>query len=568
MASSCGIHLDRHHLSVVVLDGSAKKHKLTTYATVEIPPGEDPVVVGAAALRDVLKGQKIPGDSIGLAVDSGLAAFRMLSLPFDDRSKIEDVIKFEVESDLPQWDIDDVVIDYLVLDTKPGVESNLLVTAVPKDVLAERIAICEKAGAEPIDVELDGSALFEVAHAAEVLDEEAASILVQVGDLTTTVVVADGTRLSSIRAVRVGAFTPPTPEPAAGDDEGDGEAPAASAVSEEERLAQTVQRLRRELTRSLTAAGARNPVQGIWICGHELPGLEGETLLDVPVRRLEPLPHDAGVPESSELAIAYGAALRRLGGGVLAPHLRREELHFSGKFERLELPLAVFSLLLVTLLGIQLIVTNKRILWDDEGDLDRNLRGNMQIWLEASNQFMLPNPDGGYPGRLRNPPDSIANYARLAERGEDAELTKYQEIRRIETRLQNEIIALQKELGQISEIVQPQSAFEGMTLVLTTMDEMGEQLGRFGIRQLTSDFVPGRAGKDDTVLVKLDLDFFANDDLTATRHYTDFQKALRDQPWCLSCEDKGTKVLDSGDGIYVDGIAIRIDLNLVPDEES
>jgi len=63
--------------------------------------------------------------------------------------------------------------------------------------------------------------------------------------------------------------------------------------------------------------------------------------------------------------------LRELGGGLLQPRLRREDLRFTGKFERLELPLAVFSLLLFTLLAVQLIVINKQILWRDEGDLAR-----------------------------------------------------------------------------------------------------------------------------------------------------------------------------------------------------
>ena len=35
----------------------------------------------------------------GLAVDSGLAAFRSLTVPFDDRAKIEDIIRFEVKQD-------------------------------------------------------------------------------------------------------------------------------------------------------------------------------------------------------------------------------------------------------------------------------------------------------------------------------------------------------------------------------------------------------------------------------------------------------------------------------------
>ena len=103
------------------------------------------------------------GEGIALAVDSGLAAFRNLTLPFDDRSKIEDVIKFEIESDLPQWDIDDVIVDFLVTDSKPGVQSDLLVTAVPKTHLGPKLEACNRAGLEASEAELDGAALFDVA---------------------------------------------------------------------------------------------------------------------------------------------------------------------------------------------------------------------------------------------------------------------------------------------------------------------------------------------------------------------------------------------------------------------
>jgi len=193
MSRSCGIHIDQRRFHAVVLDGGSKKHRVVATITGEIPFEDDPVEAVAEELRAFVKSNKIKVDNVVLAVDSGMAAFRTLTVPFDDRSKIEDIIKFEIESDLPQWDIDDVIVDFLVLGTKPGVESSLLVTGIPKPRLERQLAACDRGGLEAQDAELDGTALFEAASATGALSEQAAQVLVHVGDSTTTVVVESPT---------------------------------------------------------------------------------------------------------------------------------------------------------------------------------------------------------------------------------------------------------------------------------------------------------------------------------------------------------------------------------------
>ena len=124
MASSCGIHIEQRRFHVIALDGSGRKHKIVAQASGQIPVGADPAAAVADELRAIVKESKLNADNVRLAVDSGLAAFRTLALPLDDRGKIEEVLKFEIEGDLPQWDIDEVVVDFLYLSRTPGVESN------------------------------------------------------------------------------------------------------------------------------------------------------------------------------------------------------------------------------------------------------------------------------------------------------------------------------------------------------------------------------------------------------------------------------------------------------------
>ena len=573
MATTCGIHIDGRRYHLVALDGTTRKHKILAAVSGDIPLDEDPVEAVAQGLRNAIKEHKLRPAEVQLAVDSGLAAFRTLTLPFDDRAKIEEVIKFEVENDLPQWDIDEVLVDFIVLSSKPGVESTLLVTALPKDRMEMQLAACEAGGLEAQEAELDGTALFDAASESGCLAEDAAQILVHVGDTSTTVVLADGGKLNSIRAFRAGAHPGALGAGAESEDSGAGdveagEDPGSAEAGErtmeetleaERRQRQTVQRIRRELGRTLSAARTEHDIEAIYVCGHELPGLVHEEIFDTPIAPLEVLAEE-GIEKPSEAVVAYGAALHALGAGTLTPNLRREELRFTGKFERLELPLAVFALSLFTLLTVLLIITNLQLQWRDVGTPDSE--GDMQIWLMASNKYVFPDPDDPRPNtRLTDPPEKLVGYARRAEAGEIPNKTKYDQIREISRLLKIEIHDLKKELGQVSDIEQPQSALEATTLVMGVIRKLQmESKMRFGIRRYKAEYQSGSGRKEDSVRIQLEMDFFADSTGAATRDYSAMQKAIDDEPWCVDFDSKGTTPHDDGKGIAADRITIVVNL--------
>ena len=576
MAKSCGIHVDQRSVHLVALDGSPKKHRVVAHATHTFPPSADADEVEGellAFLKDQAKTLKLSKENVALVVDSGPAAFRSLTLPFDDRNKIEEVLKFEIEGDLPQWDIDEVVTDFLVTSSKPGVSSDLIVTAMPKDRLAARLALCERAGLEADEAELDGTALYNAALEAGVFGDESSQILVHVGDHTTVVVVVDGGKLVSMRTIRAGGMPVAKPFQPHGDEEdssgsdgeggpGGGDEPGGSVASVVG--PHTVRRIQREIVRTISGARLEHPLEQVLCCGHHLPGFEDSDAFEAPVRELKVLPAD-GKALSSEAIPAYGGALRALGGGALRPHLRREELRFTGAFERLELPLAVFSLLAFFLLLVMFVVTEIQLKWRDTGDDARGMRGDMQVWTSVSNRFMMPNSKDGYRGRLENPPESVQTYVRRMENGEINDRSNFQQLRRLNQLLLSEIDQLERDLGRKSEIAQPQSALHASLLVVEVLGSLGEQAPRFAVRRLEANYIPGRSGGGDSIAVKLDVDFHAKDALTATRHYTNFANAVQEEPWCMEFERKSTKELDSGEGIYIEGLTIRVDLSKLPE---
>src|SRR5690242_14307173 len=210
MARSCGIRVGSRNYELVVLDGSPKKHKIVAYATGELPRGGgDPaadLADAAGVLRQAAKETNVPHDSLAIAIDAGLGAFRTLKLPFSDKAKIEEVLKFEVESLLPQWSIDDVVVDFHVIDEGHD-SSELLITAVQKNDLRKPLALCEKAGIEPLEIELETSAMVNAALHAGLCPVDTAQILVHIGEYSTSVVIIDGGRVREMRAIHIGALT-------------------------------------------------------------------------------------------------------------------------------------------------------------------------------------------------------------------------------------------------------------------------------------------------------------------------------------------------------------------------
>jgi len=558
MARSCGLRIGPRRYELVVLDGSPKKHKIAAYAMGDLPHGSDDAAAEAAALlKAAMKEHNVPTDNVGVAVDAGMAAFRMLKVPFSDRSKIEEVIKFEVESHLPQWNVDDVVVDFHVLEASDE-QSELLATAVPKAELRRVLDLVAKAGVEPLEAELETSAMVNAALASDLCTIDNAQILVHVGELSTSVVVIDGRKMREMRAIRIGSMAN-DPAPVEADAAPEGDDKLASVLEPKDpdeavrRLEQAIKRIRRELGRTVSAARTLHPIDAVYVCGFELPGLVGSRIQDAEVRALDVFQKDGGQPADGfgPLVVAYGVALRQLGGGELKPSLRREELRYAGAFEKVELPLAVVALLAVTFLGVWFIFLTKETQFVDS---------KLAFWRNSAQKFLLGDLKKGQQGYLLYPSDPMQKY--LSNFDADTERTKFEQLQYANGQLKNEIKKLEKDLGQDAEITQPQSALVASALVLGTLEDEIQGGGRPSLRKIQSTYSIGKQGKADFVRVVLDVTFFGGDTVVATQNYEDFIKATEAQSWCIGQVDRRPSTSnEDGKGIFVPGLAIEVDVS-------
>lgn len=569
MTRACGIRLGPRRYEMVVLDGGPKKHRITAFKSGEFDPAApDPFAERVAVLKKASKELGIPRDHVGLVIDSGHAAFRRQHLPFTDRAKIEQVLKYEVENQLPQWSIDDIVVDYHVLSQRGTSSTDLLVTAVPKDDVQDALDVCERAGIEPFEAELETSAMVNAAYVAEICSADDAQLLVHVGDHSTSVVVMDGGTVREMRVIHNGALThevpaPPKPEgeagegdqPAGGGEPAVPEPPPVDPIAASRRVDQAIKRIRRELGRTISGARTANPIEAVYVCGMELPGLVGSTVLEVPVYVLDCFEEDSGQPADGfgALVVAYGSAVRELGGGLLKPHLRREELRYSGAWERVEFPLAVACLLLVTMLGVICILQRRELLFQD-------LNG-IRFWLKSSNNFMIGDPAAGKRGNLLPVPDDIKNFAAQFADGveEEPDVEPLSALRRTDALLDAKIRELQRELGEDASIEQPQSAFVATHLVLAVLDQHKDEW-RPSIHKIQATTQPERSNTPEHVKVTLDIVFLAEDSVQASQHYENFRDAVSSQYWFRDMPLRSSEPLEEDKGIFVPGLPISVDV--------
>jgi len=568
MARSCGIRIGPRRFELIVLDGNPKKHKITAYKWGEFPlGGDDPLRDAAQVLKAAAKDHDIPRENVGIAIDTGLGAFRRVKLPFSDESKIEQVLKFEIEGQLPQWSIDDVIVDHHILNAS-DTESELLVSALPKEDLGVVLDICSEAGIEPLDAEFETSAMVNAAMTADMCHIDDAQLLVHIGETSTSVVVIDAGEVRDMRVIHIGALThevaqipaPPPAEDAEGEPADEEAAPVVEETSVDSqeairRTEQAIKRIRRELGRTVSASGTIHKIEAIYVCGLELPGLIGSEVLDVPVYAFDCFDEDGGQPAEGfgVLVAAYGVAIGKLGAAAVPASLRREELRYSGAMERIEFPLAVAALLLCFALGVVNILQFS----EHKAHTKSALR-----WLKSSNNFMVGTPSEGTAGSLSPVPDEIRAYHKLVKGtpGGDPKRTPIQSLYFVKGTLNNMIKDLKKDMGQDGEITQPQSAFVGSCLVLGVL-ESNVATWRSSLRSVKADYFNGKQGKPDTTVVTVDITFFADNSVTATEDFEDFLAKLGENEWHLSHKVSKTEPLDNGLGIYISNFQVTVDVD-------
>jgi general secretion pathway protein L len=279
-----------------------------------------------------------------VSVPAHLCSLRTLTLPFSDERRLNQVVAYEVEAQLP-FPVEEVIVDYQILHTENG-SSRILVAALPRETLRRYLQLLSRVGIDPSMVDMDAMALSTLAHYGLKYEGAEQIAVIDVGASKTTVVVVSQGKVGYARTFLQGSrhWT-------------DGLARASSLSFDEadqrkkeiglsngtpQALTAAVQSWAEELARTLHVAqvDTQQNINGIVLCGGgaRLKGLEDLVThaLGVEVKKLElPLLREKGVTWENSWSQAVGLALKA-GGIRHASHInfRKGEFAFRAEIDR------------------------------------------------------------------------------------------------------------------------------------------------------------------------------------------------------------------------------------------
>ncbi|MCP4092895.1 MAG: pilus assembly protein PilM [Planctomycetes bacterium] len=599
MARSLGIHLQSHGFDFALLEGSAKKYSVTKSGSAVFRSEDLRSTKRLGKLiADTCKAGKV--DQVIVTLPASGVVMRELSMPFNDREKVMQVLKFEVESELYHLDIDDVIADFIELNDGRATPT-LLVSVLEKERIASSLEVLDHADCDPPVVTLShGSllaALNELPHeGAE--GSEGREAYLHIGAESSLMMVLNGDgSLYGVRALPLGWLElarglniedaemalpeSSSDEENANEDSGSEETPADSieegadageeSASEEDseeededdhevtiggdsslpfgisfetalELADDaaqqgfMARFASEVRRGLAAMGI--PSGGsLYMLGARIPGLEG--YLEARLGK-DIAPLDLGQVDKNDNVpepIAFGAGLRGLGVDVSPMNFRQEEFRYARGLERVEGPLTLALVGLIVFFAIEFVLNFKVI---QQRQADANA-----LYVKAHNKVEQINKrvqdDEEYPIEWIVKSDfagmGIADEERIIRLGNN--------VRKGKTQLD--------ELMGASALEMPSSCLEAWRLLMTFLeDEMASFNGRWMIESFEFSSVEASSRQPAHVDAKFGITIFPDGSGDFIGRFDQIPSALNRQDWTVgealipSTESVGTEGAKSG----------------------
>ncbi len=139
-------------LSAGVADNPVKEWKEKN-----IPEAEDTI---AKLIKNACKKFDIKGKNVAIALGTSDVIFDYLRFPTLDEKELANAVKLEAEQRISS-DINEFSIDYKRLGVKDETgHENILLVAVPKEIIRKKVDIAEKAGLEPMVMDVEPLALL------------------------------------------------------------------------------------------------------------------------------------------------------------------------------------------------------------------------------------------------------------------------------------------------------------------------------------------------------------------------------------------------------------------------
>jgi len=404
MAKAVGLDIGTRSVKVAELEGSGKKVRVSQFFVRDVPAREDGGIDESAiadTVRAIFKEGRLPRETVAAAVPTRDAILREILVPFKTDDQIRKVVKFEAEGHIEQCSLDELVVEHVKVGEVEG-KSRVIVIAARKDALGRLLSIGEKAGVDPLVVDIDAISLFNAVSLTPLAEKHAAYAAVDLGATSTNIIVVVKGSLRVVRSLRLGddslanaisrdleiprleaekkkvlllagpgasgdLIAPLGLEPETGADEEKPEIEKSHQELESDLIGQKrdefVEKVSRELARTLAGAKYEVPIEAVLLTGggSAMPGLadslKNRLAIEVlPFNPLEVLP--STVPEKDRAALglrsatAIGLAAKLLGNEPVKTDFRQEEYRYQKRFDQVKVVLACCVSLMVILFSI------------------------------------------------------------------------------------------------------------------------------------------------------------------------------------------------------------------------
>src|SRR6266568_4727252 len=188
---------------------------LTRFAQLSLPAGS---VVGgeiadseavAAVIRDLWKQGEFKGKRVAVGVANQSVVVRQVDVPKMDEAELASALRYQVQDYIP-ISMDDALLDFMILDEFLSPDNapmlRVLAVAAQKDMVATVMAVLDRAGLEPVVVDLSPLAAMRalVEPIPSLLGERSAEAIIDIGAGVTNVVVHEDSTPRFIRILPSG----------------------------------------------------------------------------------------------------------------------------------------------------------------------------------------------------------------------------------------------------------------------------------------------------------------------------------------------------------------------------
>lgn len=593
-----GVDISGGVVRALLVEGSTKKCTVLEIGQALIEPAsaDEPYPAALArALKSAFSQLTGSKDSVAIVIDSPHCAYRELTLPFVGDEEIRKVVKFELESHLHQWNIDEVIADVYTISQTKG-QSHLLVAAAPKAHLRQVFQACESAGFDPLVADLDAAALFNAAFATDTLALNSSYIFIHITGDDALILVVEGKTLRLVRSVRLTGPPAPAAAPAENAEKADA-SNTEKTTSADEASKTAAEPAKKETTPPAAEAGdgvsksvtdAASNLEVIFLAlEEEAEGKAGAATAEAAAKVEAPV-----IPAEKRKAVLI---VREILRSLTAVRLQYpiEAVYVSGSWEKIQglseavewklhqrpCPFQIFEKVdhvlrpdqvakhgakspiafgaALKLLDIDTVGINFR---QEELRFTRRfeqLKKELAIAMASICVLLLVQWAFLYRTFSSSLEPSYDNLYKAAQGKVAAFLGKelpvgasvptLKKISNLKGQVETEFRSLKEKTGQAADFKQPQSAFEAWRQFFAAVKVIEPKLGDYRIEKLESAY---NEGHNRDANVQLVVDFvFLGDQRDTSAALDELLNHLRSKSWTVNRDQSGFTALPKGGGI-------------------